>query len=87
MKRKVAPQNASQKPSATKAPPALEQNPRAVAFPFSRGSASNQCLQFGVTLVPSCLGSSIPAVCHEPGMSQPVRTSSSHPLYANPAAL
>lgn len=87
MRRKAAPQNTSQKPPATKAPLALEQNPRAVAFSFSRGSASNQCLQFGVTLVPSCLGSSIPDACHEPRMSQPVGTSSSHPLYANPAAL
>lgn len=87
MRRKVAPQNDSQKPSATKALLALEQNQKAIAFPISRVSASNQCLQFGVMLVSSCLRSSITTVCHEPGMSQPVGTSSSHPLHANPAAL
>lgn len=80
-------QNTSQKPSATKALLAVKQNPGVIVFPFSRGSASNQCLQFGVALVPSCLGRSIPATYHEPGTSQPVGTSSSHPPYANPATL
>lgn len=82
MRRKVTPQ----KPSATKVLPALEQNPGTIAFPFCRGSVSNQCLQSGVMLVPSHLRSSIPDTCHKPDMSQPVRTSSSHPPCPNPAA-
>lgn len=51
-----APQNASQKPSAIQVLLAPEQNPGAFAFAFPMGSASNQHLQFGVVLVPSCSG-------------------------------
>lgn len=83
MRRKVAPENTSQKSLVTKALPAPEQNPAAIATVL----ASNQCLQFGAVLVPGCLRSSIPDMCHESRMSQPVGTSSSHPRYAKPAAL
>lgn len=83
----MAPQNTSQRSLATKALPAPEQNPAAIAFPFSTVLASNQCLQFGAVLVPGCLGSSISDMCHEPRTSQPVGTSSSHPQYTKSATL